>query len=273
MLLRNALTQAVVQLAPVSDTPRLDAELLMAHALGVGRDALLLKHLDDDVPPGFWTLVERRAGAEPVAYITGRRDFWTLSLQVTPDVLIPRPDSETLIEAAIDHFGDQGPGKVIDLGTGSGALLLAALDQWPDAWGIGVDRSAAAVAVARENAVRNGILARAAFIVGDWAMAVGTRFDLVLCNPPYVESGASLPPDVAGHEPASALYAGTDGMDDYRRIIPMLPALVADGGIGCIEIGATQADAVAGLALAHGLKAQVARDLAGRDRCVIVRKT
>lgn len=261
------LAEAAALLARVSDTPRLDAELLLAHALGISRERLLL---DPPLatPPAFADLIARRLAHEPVAYITGQRAFWTLDLAVGPGVLVPRPDSETLIEAAIAHFGDRAPATMLDLGTGSGALLLAALDHWPGAWGVGVDRSADALAIARANAASFG--ARAAFVRGDWATALDTRFDLVLCNPPYVELGADLPRDVADWEPASALYAGLDGLDDYRRLAPTLGRLIAPGGAAILEIGASQSAAVTRLLAEVGLVAVGRQDLAARDRCLVV---
>lgn len=268
---RVAIANAAARLAGGSDTPRLDAELLMAHALGISREALLLSHLQAAVPPAFGALLGRRLAGEPLAYITGTRAFWTIELAVSPAVLIPRPDSETLIEAAVEHFASTAPKTVLDLGTGSGALLLAALDQWPDATGVGIDRSAAALAVARANAARLGLAARAGFVQGNWAAGVDARFDLLLCNPPYVETGAALPPDVANHEPASALFAGLDGLDDYRRLSPRIGALIAPGGMAAIEIGATQAAAVSPLFAAQGLTATVRRDLAGLERCLVIR--
>lgn len=266
---RAALMSAAGLLKSVSDTPRLDAELLMAHALGISREALLLGGARA-VPPGFDALLRRRLAHEPVAYITGTRAFWTLELRVTPDVLIPRPDSETLIEAAIAHFGDRAPSAILDLGTGSGALLLAALDQWPEAGGLGVDRSAAALSVARGNADALGFGARAAFLRGDWADAIDARFDLILCNPPYVETGAALAPQVADHEPASALYAGADGLDDYKRLVPQLSRLLAPHGLAALEIGAGQRAAVSALVEAEGLVAGCRKDLGNRDRCITV---
>ncbi|WCT75487.1 peptide chain release factor N(5)-glutamine methyltransferase [Sphingomonas naphthae] len=265
-----AIRDAAARLAAASETPRLDAELLMAHALGVSREAILLGGAGDAVPADYAALVARRAGGEPLAYITGRRAFWTIELAVAPGVLIPRPDSETLIEAAVAHFGAAGPARVIDLGTGSGALLLAALDEWPRATGLGVDRSAAALTIATANAARLGLADRAAFQEGDWADGVDERFDLILCNPPYIESDAVLPRDVAEHEPASALFAGADGLDDYRRLAPQIARLLAPGGIGCIEIGAMQGSAVRGLMEAEGLATALKTDLAGHDRCVTV---
>jgi release factor glutamine methyltransferase len=268
LLIRRDLAAAAQRLAAASDTPRLDAELLMAHALGTTREALLLKHLDDPSPQGFEPLVQRRVAHEPVAYITGTRAFWTIELQVGPGALIPRPDSETLIEAAIAHFGERPPTTILDLGTGPGTLLLAALDQWPQAHGLGIDASEQALAYARTNAERLAMAARAEFRLGDWAQGVQGPFDLVLANPPYVGSGERLPAEVHDHEPATALYAGADGLDQYRRIIPDLPRLIAPGGAAILEIGWTQSEPVSALASKHGLSAAIHSDLGGRPRAV-----
>lgn len=269
MKVREALAAAVGRLAAVSETPRLDAELLMARALGVEREALLLSGLAGDAPPAFESLVRRREGGEPVAYILGRRAFWTIELEVAPGVLIPRPDSETLIEAALAHFGAAGPRSILDLGTGPGTLLLAALDQWPHAEGLGVDRSEQALAIARRNAERLGLAGRADFRSGDWAQGLDARFDLILCNPPYIETAASLPRDVSGWEPHEALFAGADGLDAYRRLAPEVPRLLAEGGIACFELGAGQAPAVSALFAAEGLQVALRNDLAGHERCLI----
>lgn len=268
---RAALVRATTLLSDKSETARLDAELLMARALGVDRTTMLLGRLDDPAPGGFDPLLARRVAREPVAYIIGERDFWTITLAVGPGVLIPRPDSETLIEAAVEHFGAAGPKRVLDLGVGSGALLLAALSEWPGASGIGVDRSEAAAAIARGNAERLGLGDRAEIRLGDWAAGIDERFDLLLCNPPYVESTARLAPDVAEHEPASALYAGPEGLDDYRRLAPEIGRLLAPGGLAAVEIGADQADAVRALFACAGRETAVRRDLAGRDRAILVR--
>lgn len=266
-----ALIAATRRLTATSPTPRLDAELLMAHALGCERDAMLLTRLDDPAPSDFAALLARRADGEPVAYITGTRAFWTIDLSVGPGVLIPRPDSETLIEAAVAHFGKAGPATILDLGTGPGTLLLAALAEWPQAHGIGIDASAKALEYAERNALNLGLSDRARFQPGDWADGITARFDLVLCNPPYVEDDtAALGPGVAEHEPHSALFAGPDGLDDYRRLAPMIPRLIAPGGIAAIEIGHTQAPAVTALFTDAGARCTVTADLGGRDRCVIV---
>lgn len=264
----QALRRAAQALADTSDTARLDAELLMAHALGVTRSDMLLRHGRDPVPAGFDALIERRAVHEPVAYITGVQEFFGLDFAVSPAVLIPRGDSEVLVEAALAALPDAR--RVLDLGAGSGALLLAVLHHLPHATGIGIERSPAALAVAQGNAARLGLAARATIQPGDWtqdgwADTLG-RFDLVLANPPYVEEDAPLAPSVRDHEPAAALFAGVQGLDDYRILIPCLPDLLAPGGVALVEIGHTQRHDVSVLAQAHGMGVVVHRDLGDRDR-------
>jgi len=276
MTIAEALREATQTLARVSDTPRLDAELLMAHTFGISRSTLLLKRMRDDVPAAFAALIARRSAHEPVAYITGRQDFWTLTLKVTPAVLIPRADSETLIEAAISALTERPPARILDLGTGSGALLLAALAQWPDAQGVGVDASDAALAIAQSNATALGFGNRAKMLPGDWRhpgwqQPLPGPFDLIVCNPPYVETTAALAPQVMEHEPHCALFAGEDGLDDYRILIPALPALLAPEGIAILEIGAGQREDVAALATASGFAVDCRQDLAGHDRALILR--
>lgn len=267
MTVRAALADAAARIE--STTPRYDAELLMAHALGVSREAMLLRHLGDPAPADFAALVERRLAQEPVAYITGTRGFWSIELQVGPGVLVPRADSETLIEAAIAHFPARDARlRILDLGTGPGTLLLAALAEWPQAHGIGIDASQRALDYARRNATALGMNGRAVWRTGDWLDGVEGAFDLILCNPPYVGSGEMLSMQVSAHEPAEALFAGADGLDDYRRIIPGLPARLAAGGIAVLEIGWTQAQAVSTLVRAAGLVAALRHDLGGRARVV-----
>lgn len=268
----RALANAARQLASISDTARLDAELLMAEALGIARDRLLLSPPPRaQVPDRFWAMVERRKNGEPVAYITGRRAFWNIDLHVGPGVLIPRPDSELLIASALDHFAEtSGPRRILDLGTGPGTLLLAALDIWPTATGIGSDSSRRALSYAAANARNLGLEDRADLRLADWADGIDGRFDLILCNPPYVAADAALGPGVAEFEPDEALFAGADGLDAYRVLAPELPRLLAPGGLAAVEIGHDQAAQAADLLARNGLGARLACDLADRPRALLL---
>ena len=275
MIVSEALRAAAESLADISDTARLDAEVLMAEALGVTRSDLLLRHMTDAPPAGFAALLARRMTHEPVAYILGRQEFFGREFAVTPAVLIPRADSETIVEAALGAF--QGAGRVLDCGVGSGALLLTVLAERPDAEGLGIDRSPGALAIAAANAARLGIEGRARMLPRDWH-AIGWRdglgqFDLVLANPPYVETDAELAPSVRDFEPGGALFAGADGLDDYRVLVPQLPALLSENGIAVLEIGAAQADAVTAIAENAGFSAELHKDLARRPRALVLRKT
>ena len=267
----RALTEAARKLSPGSDTARLDAELLLAEALGIDRDRLLLSPPDRDVPDRFWEMVERRGSGEPLSYITGRRAFWNVELHVGPGVLIPRPDSEVLITSAIEHFeGTAGPSRILDLGTGPGTLLLAALDIWPEATGVGIDKSRRAMSYAAANARRLGLESRVQLRLGDWTEGVDEAFDLLLCNPPYVADGAETGPGVAEHEPPEALFAGPDGLDCIRKLAPEFPRLIAEAGLGAIEIGHDQGAEAMQILKRNGLGARLAQDLAGRDRAVLL---
>lgn len=271
----EAIRAATERLGAQSDSARLDAELLMAQALGVSRSDLFLRHMRDPEPPGFAALVARRAGHEPVAYIRGCQEFFGLSLRVSPAVLIPRADSETLVAAALAARPDAA--RVLDCGIGSGALLLAVLHELPQASGVGIDRSQAALAVARTNAEQLGLMARARIVAADWhqpgwAEGLGGPFDLILANPPYVETEAALMPDVAAYEPPGALFAGPDGLADYRVLVPQLPALLAEGGVALVEIGHTQAAAVRAIGAAAGLAGVLHHDLGGRPRVLEFKK-
>lgn len=268
----RALNRATELFSAVSDTPRLDAELLMAAALGMGRDRLILDSPRTEAPAAFDQFVARRVDGEPVAYITGQRAFWTVDLEVGPGALIPRPDSETLIAAAVEHFaGTAGPQRVLDLGTGPGTLLLAALDEWPAATGLGVDASPNALNYARRNADRLGMTPRIEWRIGDWAEGIDERFDLVLCNPPYVATTAQTGPGVAAYEPHEALFAGPEGLDDYRRLAPVIGRLLFAGGLAAIEIGHDQGESAAVLFRQQGLDPSLAFDLAGRPRALLIR--
>ncbi|HWC57130.1 MAG TPA: peptide chain release factor N(5)-glutamine methyltransferase [Sphingomicrobium sp.] len=267
----RALDDGTRQLTKSSDTARLDAELLMAEALHIDRDRLLLAPPDRQVPERYWDMIKRRSEGEPVAYITGRRAFWDIELHVGPGVLVPRPDSEALIASAIEHFeGTAGPERILDLGTGPGTLLLAALDIWPKATGLGVDVSRQALSYASANARRLGFEARTKLMQGDWAKGLLEKFDLILCNPPYIAEDAELGAGVREYEPDEALFAGSEGLDAYRVLAPQLPRLLNAGGLAAIEIGPGQAEAVTALLARDGLEARVATDLAERPRAILL---
>lgn len=269
MTVGSALRAAAHALAESSDTARLDAELLMAHALGISRSELLLRHMDAPVPREFAPLLERRLEQEPIAYILGRQEFFGLEFSVNPAVLIPRADSEVLVERAL---ADRPNARtVLDCGTGSGALLLAVLANLPDARGLGIDVSSEALTVARGNAAALGLDRRARFQHADWNHPdwrndISTSFDLVLANPPYVEDGAVLMPSVRDFEPAQALFAGPDGLNAYRSLLPQVREFLAPDGIALVEIGATQAGLTMALAESAGLCAQLVLDLGNRPR-------
>jgi release factor glutamine methyltransferase len=267
----RALADSARQLEKTSDTARLDSELLMAEALHIDRDKLILSPPDREVPDRFWDMVERRKAGEPVAYITGRRAFWNIELHVGPGVLVPRPDSEVLVASAIEHFeGTGGPRRVLDLGTGPGTLLLAALDVWPAATGLGIDVARQALAFAAANARRLGFESRVKLAPGNWAEGLRETFDLILCNPPYIAEGAELGRGVREYEPDEALFAGREGLDAYRALAPQLPHLLNGGGLAAIEIGHDQSKTVRRLLARDGLKSKVAQDLGGRDRAVLL---
>jgi release factor glutamine methyltransferase len=275
--LQALLHHATAQLAAAGvETPREDAGILIGHALGRDRGWVLthLEHAADvSAERCIETLIARRAAREPVSRILGKREFWSLDFALVPETLDPRPDSETLIEAALAHLVMRDRAwRILDLGTGTGCLLLALLSERPCATGIGIDRSAAAAATALANARRHGLDRRAHFLVGDWAQSVDARFDLVICNPPYIRAGelAKLAPELAW-DPRPALVGGADGFDCYRAILPDLRRLLAPGATAVLEIGCDQAAGVTALATAVGLqKPRISADLAGRPRCVVI---
>lgn len=269
--MREALRRAAEQLAAVSDVPRLEAEWLAADCIGVTRSDLLLALNDIPEPAGFAARVERRLNGEPLAYILGTAEFRGLELAVGPGALIPRADSETLIEAAIVHFGEDGPRAILDLGTGPGTLLLAALHHWPEAIGLGIDRSEAALSYAHRNAKALGLDSRAELRLGNWFDGVDGPFDLILANPPYVGTNDEVGPGVAEHEPHEALFAGTDGLDDIRIIAAGLGDRLAPGGIAVIEIGSAQREAASAVFEGHGFTVTCRRDLASHDRALLVK--
>jgi release factor glutamine methyltransferase len=261
--------------AAAIETPRLEARLLLSHAMGCRQEALL-RDPRAPVPPEvagrFGDLLRRRLAHEPMALLLGAQEFWSLTFAVSSATLIPRADSEALVEAVLEAFPDRtAVRRVLDLGTGTGCLLLAALSEFPAATGLGIDLVPAAAALARDNARRLGLAGRAAFLAGDWAASIEARFDLVLCNPPYIESRdiPGLMPEVARHEPASALDGGADGLAAYRLVVAALPGLLAPGGQAVLELGQGQRAAVEALARTAGLVPLGCRaDLGGVERAL-----
>ncbi|HVY85757.1 MAG TPA: peptide chain release factor N(5)-glutamine methyltransferase [Caulobacterales bacterium] len=255
------------------ETPVFDARLLLEAGAGVSRLDIVTdpqRVLGDEQLAGIEALVARRAAREPISHILGRKAFWTLELSVTPDVLTPRPETEHLVELALEHMDFTHSARVLDLGTGSGAILCALLNARPLANGVGLDKSAAALEVAKANAHALGLDGRTEWIEGEWSAARGA-FDVIVSNPPYIRSGAIdlLAPEVAKYEPHLALDGGRDGLDAYRAIMPLLPDLLMPEGVWAFEIGEGQAEAVWALADDVALRPQdVRRDLAGRSRVV-----
>ncbi len=250
------------------EEPRREARLLLMHAQGCTQAGLIARDSVD--PASYAPLLARRETHEPLAYITGHKEFWGLDFLVSPATLIPRPDTETLIEAVLES--GQRPATLLDLGTGTGCLLLSALHEFPRAFGVGIDLNPKAAALAAQNAARLGLADRAAFLAGSWADALNARFDLILSNPPYIESAAipGLMPDVATFEPALALDGGTEGLTAYRAIFRALPTLLAPHGLCVLELGAGQYPAVAALAAKAGFTATAKADLSGIDRALLV---
>lgn len=217
--------------------------------------------------------VAARAGRRPVSQIAARRAFYNATFETSPDVLDPRPESEALVEAALGAWPAERAGRVVDLGVGSGCLLLSVLAERPGLTGLGVDASAAAIAVARRNADRLGVADRCAFRLGDWTTGLAERFDLILCNPPYIplEDWRALQPEVRAYEPKAALTPGPDGLTVYRRLAGALAGVLAPGGAAFFEVGRGQAQDVAALMRATGGAVRVLPDLGGVERVVSVR--
>ncbi len=264
-----AIGQVAARLAAAGiEEPRREARLLLAAAHGIDAAGLLLRAELDEA--GYEPLVARRCAREPMAYILGHKEFWGLDFAVSPATLIPRADSETLVAAALAHC--PAPRCVLDLGTGTGCLLLAVLAECGTAFGVGVDISLHAAALAAHNARSLGLGGRASFIVGDWAGAIAGQFDLLLSNPPYIPQGeiTGLMPEVARYEPSRALDGGEDGLDAYRRIIAELPRLLAPGGVAVLELGLGQAGHLAELAGQTGFACTLRQDLACVARTAIL---
>lgn len=276
MRVAEALREATAALAAAGvEGPARDARRLVAAALGCDSDRLTLR-AGEAVPAAaaarLGAMVAGRVERRPVSQIIGRRHFWGRDFAVTADVLDPRPETETLIAAAL---AGPVPRRVLDLGTGSGAILLTLLAEWPEARGTGTDASEAALGVAARNAAALGLVGRARLVRADWAAGLDERFDLVVCNPPYIPAAeiAGLAPEVRRFEPRMALTPGESGLEAYRSIAPDLTRLLAPGGRALFEFGAGQETAVAAVFAAHGFApARLHADLDGRPRVIELRQ-
>lgn len=261
------------------DTPLLDSQLLLAHSLGLNRAGLLARmpdHIDTDTECVFYELLARRAAREPLAYITGVKEFYSLDFKVTPDVLIPRPETETIIDAAVEVFGKESSLSALDVGAGSGAIAVAMAVTFPRWKIMAVDSSEKALLIAQENAKANGVTERISFAFSDlFSAARGMAFDVIVSNPPYVKEGArDVSPEAELFEPHQALYAGPDGLDVVRRIIAEAPEYMNDDGTLMMEIDHDQAGDVKKLAEERGMYRGIKffHDLRGIDRVFCARK-
>lgn len=269
---------AAILAAAGIESPRFEARLLLETASGLRREELVAapeRVMAPAVVQAYRDLLARRAAREPMAYILGSAPFWSFRFAVGPGVLVPRPETETLIEAALEAFpGKARPLRLLDLGTGSGCLVVTLLHLYPDAIGIGVDPSEAARRLAALNAARTGVADRLLLVAGSWTAALGGPFDLVVSNPPYIRAGeiGTLQPEVQRFEPHEALDGGPDGLAAYRAIVPDLPRILAPGGLALLEIGQGQEGAVTALAAAAGLEVLQRQDLAGIVRCLELRR-
>jgi len=263
------------------DTPELDARLLVGHALGLDHTALAAqssRRINSGEANAISALAARRLKHEPVARIVGCKEFWGLTLQLNAATLVPRPETETVVEAALAAVDGAAPRRGVrfaDLGTGSGAILLALLSEWPAAFGVGTDISRAALGCARSNATTLGLAGRTAFVACDYGQALLGPFDLLVCNPPYVVRAdiANLAPEVRNHDPRRALDGGTDGLDGYRALTADAGRLLTFGGILVVELGVGQAESVAALMRSAGFMVDLPprNDLAGIPRALVAR--
>jgi len=278
----NTVGEALAQIAGHLKDAGLDGEygearILLAESLGLSVEKILgypEAPIDSTQAQNLLALAQRRAAREPMSHILGHKEFWSLDFKVSADTLTPRPDSETLIEAVLEKVEDKtAPLSILDLGTGTGCLLLTLLHELPNAKGVGVDKSPEALSIASENAEALGLSERVDMRPSDWFSAVSERFDIVISNPPYIreEELAELEPEVSQYEPISALIAGNAGLADYQRIINGLGDVLALGGFAAFELGKGQANPVSELAKDKGwLIAGLKKDLAGIERCLII---
>jgi release factor glutamine methyltransferase len=275
-----ALAEGTARLAAAGiDSARLDARLLLAAAAGRSVEQIVARPeqaLSSRESEAFDALIDRRAYREPVSQLLGRREFWSLDFVTTRDTLTPRPDTETLVDTALRLFPDRAADlRFLDLGTGTGCLLLALLSEYPVARGIGTDASPAAAAIARRNVSAHRLDGRAQVIVGHWDEAIDGVFDMIVSNPPYIATAelARLDPEVARYEPRAALDGGADGLDAYRDLAPRVARRLAPAGFALLEIGLGQAADVESICVAAGLQVYGrACDLAGQERCVVVKR-
>ena len=263
-----------------TDNPALDARVLLISALAIDPTDLLTRPehpIGSDGAAKLTDFARRRVAREPVSRILGTREFWGLPFALAPETLVPRPDTETVVAAALRRIANRtAPLRILDLGTGSGCIIVALLYELPHAIGVGVDRSATALATARLNAVTNAVSDRALFAASDWGSALRSQFDIIVSNPPYIASGEipSLDPEVRHHDPALALDGGPDGLDAYRQIFADVDRLLSPGGMTVVEIGFDQENDLKTLAADYGLTVvEVARDLAGHPRAVILERS
>ena len=261
------------------ENPRREARLLLQHALGLTPEAMLAFSARECVAAEpFLSWVGRRAQHEPFAYITGSKGFWSLDLSVSSASLVPRGDTETLIGALLEQYPDHNAAlSFLDLGTGTGCIVLAALAEYPEAWGIGVDINVAAARLAQGNARRCNMVTRALMMAGQWteALSAQARFDVVFSNPPYIPTIdlEGLMDEVRLHEPVRALDGGQDGLEAYRHLCARLPQLLKHNGVGIFEFGIGQEPALRDIAAQNGLEVvQVVPDLAGIARCIVLRQ-
>lgn len=279
-IMGSSLAEAARLLAAAGiEEPRREARLLLAAALAVDT-AIILGHpervLGRSEHARFAGLLARRLAREPMARVLGRREFWSLDFALAPETLVPRPDSETLVEAALANISDRSAAlRLLDFGTGTGCLLLALLSELPASTGIGIDLVPNAANMARRNAAALGLAGRSRFIAGSWGAAISGSFDVIVANPPYVESGtiAALAPEVAQYDPRIALDGGADGLDSYRALAPDLARLLGKAAVAVVELGAGQAAPVAAMMReAELVIEQICRDLAGVERCLVLRR-
>jgi release factor glutamine methyltransferase len=279
IITQELLKTAVLMLQKAQiESASLDARLLLEHVLRVSREQLLLR-MEEPVRVGqeqeYLELIARRTNRQPVAQLIERREFWGIEFCVSEATLDPRPDSETLIESVLFYYrGREKPVRILDLGTGTGCLLLSLLSEFPQATGLGIDASDAALIVAKENSLKLGYQARAAFKLGNWHDGINDTFDIIVANPPYIPTDSidKLAPEVARWEPRLALDGGEDGLNCYRIILSRLPQILAENGVAALEIGLNQQQPIEALIKESGLEvAGVKADMGGIARCIVIK--